>query len=453
MENLAENLPKILLTQDRSDRLAVAKNMPESPGIYVFFKNTKPIYVGKAINIKRRVTSYFDLDLEPKTSRMISEADSISFIQVTSELEALLLEARLIRKYMPQYNIAAKDDKHPLYILITKEKYPRVITARKGGDKIPNLAFFGPFPASNNVRTVLRMLRRIFPFSDHKIGSRGCLYSHIGLCKPCPNEIENLKTPSERVNARKIYLQNIRRIKAVLSGKFDGVKKELGREMDLLSKGQKYEEAAEIRNKIKSLDYITQPQIPTEFFMQNPNLYEDIRRRELKDLSKILNRFSMNVGSLARVECFDIAHLAGTNPTASMVTFVKGDADKEFYRHFKIRQTKGGSDVDSLREVIKRRINHLADWGKPDVIIVDGGKPQVSVFVRELQDYGIPVVGLAKRFETLVIPVRDGATLNLKEYKVPRGNALNFVQRIRDEAHRFARRYHHALISKELVSQ
>jgi len=449
MANLVEKLTQIQIKPD------TWRGLPEGPGIYVFYRDITPIYIGKAINLKRRVASYFDLDLEPKTARMISEANNLAFVRVTSELEALLLEAYLIRQYMPQYNIAAKDDKHPLYIAITKEKYPRIISVRKlvaNGNELT--ASFGPFPSSANVRLVLRMLRRIFPYSDHKLGKRGCLYSHIGLCNPCPSEIEGIKNNELRIKLREQYLKNIRRIKAILSGKFGRVRDELEKEMEILSKSEKFEEAVDLRNKIKALDYITSPQMPTEFYMQNPNLYEDIRSKELKDLKEILTfKGASFKGSLRRIECFDIAHLSGTNPTASMVTFVGGEADKTFYRHFKVNQKKGNSDVDSLKEIISRRLKHLDDWGKPDLIIVDGGKPQVSTFYRALDETGIPVVGLAKRLETLVFPIKIEGTLSFKEYKLPRGPSLNLVQRIRDEAHRFARRYHHALISKSIQNE
>lgn len=447
MENLLRNLAKNPAIRE------TVRSIPESAGIYTFFNDKTPIYVGKAINLKRRVGSYFDLHLDPKTARMVSEAKFISFIQVTSELEALLLEAKLIREYMPQYNIAAKDDKHPLYIIITEEIYPRVITARKSDvSNLRNKVVYGPFPSSASVRSVLRMLRRIFPYSDHKISKRGCIYSHIGLCNPCPSNIEQITDPELKVSERKRYLNNIRRVKAVLDGKISHVLANLQKEMLVFSQTLDFENARQVRDQIKKLEYITQPQIPTEYFMENPNLYEDLRRKELAEFKAILVKHKITVPNISRIECFDIAHLAGSSPTASMVTFIKAEPDKKFYRHFRIRQEKSNSDVDSLREVIKRRINHLADWGKPDVVIVDGGKPQAGVFIRELAPYGIPVVGLAKRFETLVIPNMQEGTIELKEYKLPRGNVLNLVQRLRDEAHRFARRYHHVLISKELTA-
>jgi excinuclease ABC subunit C len=448
MEDLLGKLAKIQISPE------VYKTISEGAGVYVFFAKEVPIYIGKAINLKRRVGSYFDLDLAPKTEKMVSEATELSFIRVDSELEALLLEARLIRKYMPHYNVAAKDDKHPLYIVITKEKYPRVITARKIDlKKGSTLAAFGPFPSTNNVRSVLRMLRRIFPYSDHKLGSRGCLYSHIGLCNPCPSEVEQINNLELKIRKRREYLKNVRRVKSVLSGKFTGIRQELVKEMEKLSDSQKFEEAKVVRDQISKLDYITQPQIPSEYFIENPNLYEDTRKKELDELKKILNFHHLPFTSLSRIECFDIAHFAGTNTTASMVTFIDGEADKNYYRHFKILQKKGNSDADSLREVIKRRIKHVIDWGKPDLIIVDGGKSQVSIFSRELEDAGIRVVGIAKRFETLVFPIHLDGTLSFNEYKLPRGNALNLVTRIRDEAHRFARRYHHRLISKMYQSE
>ncbi len=429
----------------------MAKSLPESPGVYLYYFRNTVIYVGKAVNLKNRVLSYFDLDLEPKTALMVSEAESLAYIRVTSELEALLLEAKLIRKFMPQYNIAAKDDKHPLYIIITKEKYPRVITARKIDTKTtPNIAWHGPFPSSGNVKLVLRMIRRIVPFSDHKLGKRKCIYSHIGLCRPCPSEIENLADEKRRKLYTDEYKKNIRKIKSILDGKFEGLKKNLTRDMDDFSRSQEYESAREVRDQIKRLEYITSPQIPTDIFMENPNLYQDLRQKEMSELQKLLEKYLV-IPLPQRIECFDIAHLAGASATASMVTFVGAESDKKLYRHFRIRQKKGDSDVDSLKEVIKRRLNHLDDWGRPDLIIVDGGKPQVGVFVKELENSKVPCIGLAKREETFVIPIKNLEETTFTELRVPRGPVLNLVQRMRDEAHRFARRYHHKLVSRALV--
>ncbi|QQG41255.1 MAG: GIY-YIG nuclease family protein [Candidatus Woesebacteria bacterium] len=444
MQSLVEKLTKIPLKQGQRRKPSVVYSLPESAGVYVFFKDGLPIYVGKAINLKRRVGSYFDLDLEVKTDRMVKEATDLSFIQVASELEALLLEARLIRKYMPHYNIEAKDDKHPLYIVITKEKYPRVTTVRKIDLNKSFSSSFGPFPAGGTVRSVLKMIRRIFPFSDHKLGKRGCLYSHIGLCDPCPSEILNIKNLKLKIQAGQKYKKNIRNIKKILDGKVNNLQRDLEKTMANLSKQQMYEEAKIVRDQLERLGYITQPQMPIDFYMQNPNLYEDVRKKELSELSKILNSSFLILNSLHRIECFDIAHLAGSSPTASMVTFINGEADKTFYRHFKIKKAKGGDDYDSMREVAKRRMGHLGDWGKPDLIIVDGGAGQVKAFSSILLDnkVDIPVVGIAKNPDRLIV---GDEKIRLS------GAPLALVSRIRDEAHRFARRYHHKLVSRELI--
>jgi len=445
MQNLLTKLPKTKISPKNHLEL------PESPGIYIYFKNRLPIYVGKANNLKRRVSSYFSLNLESKTARLMAEAKYISYIKVSSELEALLLEAKLIKDYLPKYNIISKDDKHPLYIQITDEKYPRVITVRKPDLKnVPNLETYGPFPSSTNVKSVLKMIRRIFPYSEHKIGKRGCLYSQIGLCNPCPNDIENIKDQRLKTKTRKVYLRNLKHIKTILDGNIISVKQSLTKEMDIYSKKQDYENAAKERNKIERLEYITNSNTPIEYYIENPNLYEDIREKELSDFKKILNRHGIPLTSLKRIECFDVAHISGANAAASMVTFIDGVPEKSFYRHFKIIQKKGQDDYKSMQEVAERRKKHLSDWGKPNLMIVDGGKGQLSVFLREFEKDGIPVVGLAKRFETLVIPVKNLGTVEIKEYRLPKGRALNVIQRIRDEAHRFARVYHHKLFSRSL---
>lgn len=421
------------------------KKLPETPGVYIFWQNKTPIYIGKAKNLKSRVSSYFSTNLGPKTSRMISDSNYFSYIKVISELESLLLESTLIRKFKPKFNSASKDDKHPLYIEITKEKFPRVITSRKS-DQVS----FGPFPSATNVRLVLRMLRRVFPYADHKISKRPCLYSHMGLCNPCPSTIENIKDTKKKQNLMRVYKRNVRFIKAVLSGKSDQVRKILVSEMNAFSKNELFEEAASVREQIRKLDYITQPIIPPENFLENPNFETDVRLQEMQMIKNILSPFITFNKIFSRVECFDISHISGSFSTASMVTFIDGEKDTSFYRHFKIRQTKGSSDFDSMKEVAKRRIKNLEAWGRPDLIIVDGGRAQVSAFSVSLKKLSIPVVGLAKGEEKLVVPVHDRGARAYKEIK-PVGPALRLVTRIRDEAHRFARRYHYKLVKNSLI--
>lgn len=417
--------------------------LPQVPGVYIFRKNGRPIYIGKSINLKSRLNSYLLVNVGLKTRRMIDEAESVDYIKVNSELESLLLESDLIKKFKPKYNIVLKDDKHALYIAITNEDFPRVLPVRSLDTiNLEIMVSFGPFPNSTNVKSILKLIRKIFPYSDHKIGMKPCLYSHLGLCNPCPNAILVNSASDDTVKKvlRLKYLQNIKHIKLVLSRKFSIVRKQLENKMNHLSKEQKYEEAVLVRDKIKMLDYITQEKTDTSEFLENPNLNEDIRYEELSTLVKLTK-----VNKLNRIECYDVAHISGVSATASMVVLINGEKENSEYKHFKIKQQNKQSDYDSMREIAERRIKHLDSWGRPDLIIVDGGLGQVKIFDEYFKKYKIKVVGIAKNPDRLIFV--DGNKVRLK------GLALNIVSRIRDEAHRFARRLHHKLMNKALLTQ
>ena len=418
--------------------------LPAVPGVYKFLKNKKPIYIGKSINLKNRLNSYLTLDLGIKTTKMVNEAEEVEYIEVQSELESLLLESYLIKKHKPKYNIVLKDDKHALYIVITNEEFPRVITARKINlDTLKIKGYYGPFPSSKNVKMILKMLRKVFPFSDHKIGKKSCIYSHIGLCKPCPSLITNIQNPIIKQIQTKQYKQNIKNVNLVLSRKFNFVRNKLEKEMLMLSKQQNFEVAREIREKIKILDYITQKRISETEYLENPNLVGDIRSKEMNSLNLLLQSGGIQVEKLNRTECFDVAHLQGVAVSASMVVFISGEKDSGEYRHFKIKQKKGNSDYDSMREIARRRVKNINNWDKPDLIIVDCGLGQVKIFNQEFKKFKIPVVGIAKHPDRLVFP--NGKKVRLL------GDVLNIIARIRDEAHRFARRLHHKQLDKALL--
>jgi excinuclease ABC subunit C len=443
LEKILEKTPSYPITKKAFSKI------PELPGVYIFAgKNV--VYIGKAVNLKSRLGSYLTTRIGPKTKTMIEKARLVSILMVESELEALLLEAELIRKLQPPYNTVSKDDKHPLYIKITKETYPRVITARKA-DKKDSKAFFGPFPSSSNVRGVLRLLRGIIPFSDHKLGKRSCLYSQIGLCRPCPSVIERVKDSKEKERLKKVYRRNIRMLMNILSRRSDRVLKSLKKTMDGYARNEKYEEARNVRDKLKKLEYILQPITPADFFLENPNLLEDIHQKELLGLRRLLENYISLPNRLRRIECYDVAHLAGTYPTASMVTFIDASPEKSLYRHFRIKQKRGLDDVSSLKEVALRRSKAIDGWGRPDLIVVDGGKAQAKIFYETFSKKRIPIVSLAKRQETAIIPKKEGRTMSFIELR-PKGSTLLFLQRLRNEAHRFARRYHHRLLNKHLVS-
>lgn len=426
------------------------KNIPVDPGVYQF-KDSQGviIYIGKAKNLKNRVSSYFLGNLMPKTASMVANAQSVSFIKVRNEFEALLLEANLVKKYKPKYNIELKDDKSPMYIGITKDEFPRIITFRKQELKDLSLKeYYGPYLSGIAARGVLRRVRRVFPYSTHLPQARICIYRQIGLCDPCPSEIDKEKDPVKKSNLRKQYLRNIRNVRRILDGKLNVVQSELEKEVKEYSKDEKFEEAREASNQLKAFINITsQKEYELQDYLENPNFSEDLHDREKLELKNLISRY-VEVANLNRIECFDIAHLAGSFPTASMVTTINGEPEKKYYRHFKVNQKKSNSDVDSMREIITRRLKHLEDWGRPDLIIIDGGKPQLSKVHDLIEMENIPFVGLAKQFETIVIRQHDG---EYKEIRV-RGEALKLVQRIRDEAHRFARRLHHKQVSASIKS-
>jgi excinuclease UvrABC nuclease subunit len=259
---------------------------------------------------------------------------------------------------------------------------------------------------------------------------------------PCPSVIQNHTNPKQQKELLTSYRKNIRNTQKILAGQVNVVKKNLEKEMQTLSNQEEYREANLIKRQIEQINYITQPRSDVWEYHQNPNFLTDRRGQEEQALKQLLTPYFKFI-SLKRIECFDVAHLAGTAPTASMVTFEAGEPNKKFYRHFKI-QTQLKGDTDRIFEVIKRRIKHFTDWGKPDLLFIDGGKPQVSAAQKALAEagIGIPVIGLAKREETIVIKKKEGFVL-----VKPQKQALFLLQRLRDEAHRFARRYHHKLIS------
>lgn len=442
---------------NRRQALLNWRKLSPSPGVYLFKDKTgQVLYAGKSINVRERIKAHVAAQ-GGKGENMISEARGVESIPVASELEALLLEAALIKRYLPKYNSQAKDDKHPLYIKITTgEDFPKVSTSRRGDE--PKSTYFGPFPSSSTVRQVLRQIRKVFPYCAQKgIGRRACFYAHLKLCDPCPADVVKVTDSNLRRALKHRYRRNIKRIVLLLSGKIKGAKHTLQNEMAKLSKEEKFEEAAQRRNELRALEYITTPYSPTSAYLENPGLLEDIREVETEKLYELLRLHIRDVKqSLTsykrprRIECFDVSHTGGSAAVASMVTFINGEPEKNLYRRFKIRRDRTRNDFSTMGEVIKRRLEHLPDWGEPDLIVVDGGKPQISAARQYLRGKkSFPVIGLAKRLEEIIIPT-DGEYVILRL----RSNnpALNLLQRLRDEAHRFARSYHFNLRLQSLVS-
>lgn len=411
------------------------RSLPESPGIYKFLDSAGNIlYVGKAKNLRNRVTSYFakSAKLLGKTAILVPLVKKIQVIQVDSELEALLLEIKLIQKYKPKYNINLKDGKaYPLIRITYKETYPAVVTARQMQDK--KSIYFGPFPSGTAVRNVLRLLRRIFPYqSTTNHAKKVCLYHHLGLC-PCVSALQTQ-------DAKKAYKKTVRYIIDFLGGKSKKVLTKLQKERDLLAKKELYEQAAVLQKQITEILYITQPKHQAFEYETNPNLKTDLRMQEMQALQKVLGAHGIHISLPRRIECYDNSNIQGTNPTSSMVVLTNGEVDKSQYRKFKIKSVKGPNDFASMQEVLTRRFRHK-EWPLPDLLIVDGGKGQVSA-AKEVLPANIPLIGLAKREETII-------SADLHEIHLAKADpALQLVMRIRDEAHRFAITFHRKLRSK-----
>lgn len=397
--------------------------------------------MGKAKDLKTRVSSYFanpDL-LIGKTKILVSQVKRIKITIVESELEALLLEAFYIKKYKPKYNILLKDGKSYILIRVTRDEYPKVLLARKNEDK--KSLYFGPYPSAGAVRLVLKTIRKIFPYQsvlNHP--KRVCLYHHLGLC-PCPPVFAS-------VELKKEYRKNIRGIIRMLEGESQKIMKELEKERDSLSAAENYEGALAVQKKIKALSIITTPFRQAFEYDVNPNLRSDLRQQELDDLMDVLNKNLFKLKKLERIECYDISNIQGTNATGSMVVLTNGEIDKSQYRKFKIRKDGKPNDFAMMKEMLKRRFNH-DEWVEPDLIVIDGGKGQVSSALDALAQKGrsIPLIGLAKREETIVIP-NFKSEKNFTEVSLPKNSkGLQLIMRIRDEAHRFAITYHKKLRS------
>jgi len=409
------------------------------------FRNNKGevLYVGKAVKLRNRVASYFQnsKDLADKTRTMVSQISSIEITVVVSDLEALLLEANLIKKYNPKYNVRLRDGKnYPLIRITKKAKFPSVLTARRMEDK--NSLYFGPYPNSSAMYRVLKLLRRIFPFqSTINHLPKKCLYYHIGLCPCIAAMIKEHPDAEERLIHE--YKKTINHAIDFLNGKTKKVIKELKAERNTASKEENFESAAKIQKQIDAIHYICQPiHKPFEYEI-NPNLRSDLRDIELSELQNILEKYGIKIDYPYRIECYDNSNIQGTSPVSSMVVLTDGEIDKSQYRKFKVKKTVGPNDFDTMKEVLQRRLAH-DEWPLPQLIIVDGGKGQVSAAGEILHAYArkIPLIGLAKREETII-------TSDLKEIHLPRSSkALQLVMRIRDEAHRFAVTYHRKLRSK-----
>ena len=408
------------------------RDLPTSPGVYIFAAQDKVIYVGKAKNLKNRISSYLlTYNQTGKTKSLVDSAKSIAWVQVDSELQAIILEAHCIKLLAPKFNLRSKDDKSPLYIIITREKFPRVLTSRNPrirNSKLEIRNWYGPFSSSTQAHKLLYHLRHAFPFCNatalQKQHRQSCFYVHVGLCSgACIGQVSSQS-----------YQGMIRRLIHLLSGEQSKVVAQMTRSMKRFSHEKKYEAAAQIRDQLSTLSHLNH--VMSDKHFTDEVTRETHQQKALIELQQILNLTRLP----SRIECYDVANIQGKFATAAMVVANSGLQNTQEYRHFKIRTLSSPNDPLMISEVINRRLKH-DKWPQPDLIVVDGGITQLTATKRVTN---LPVIGLAKREETIVTPTGE---IHLSRYSP----ALQLLQALRDEAHRFSRRLHHQLHQKQML--
>lgn len=455
------------------------KTLPRDPGVYFHkSKSGEIIYVGKAAVLKNRVKQYFQKSrpFDPKTDALVAEIHDTDWITVDTELDALFLESEMIKRYKPRYNILLRDDKSQIYIRISmKETYPSVTYTR--GPLDDGAEYFGPYYNGWAIKKAMKYLRKVFPYSTHEVlPKRVCLQYHLGLCPGV----------EEQKISEKDYKSSLRKLMLYLKGGKKQVISEIEKEMKAAAKTHDFEAAATLRNQLNNLKSL-----------QRQIIFSD---KEFMDLSKDqalsgLQRLLSLPDVPKRIEGYDISHMQGTNNVASMVVATNGLADKAQYRKFKMR-IPGNNDFAHMNETMLRRFSgRHTDWPNPSLLLIDGGKGQLSSALDALDELGIniPVIGLAKREEEIVVhktrshitvdveaiqawvkeknplnepsvteeslsevapehvlrvreDIQPGITSHSEDFlviRLPKNNhIIKLLQRIRDESHRFAVSYH-----------
>lgn len=419
------------MTKKVKDKL---KKLPSTPGVY-FHKNAggEIIYIGKAANLRNRVRQYFQASRQsdPKTDLLVNEIADIDWTEVETEVDALFLEAEMVRRYMPPYNILLRDDKSLSYVRVDyKSDYPTVTFIRRPLDD--GAEYFGPYMSIFEVKKALRYLRRAFPYASSKPlnQKRAGLHYHLGL----DPGLEDGRTSLQD------YRANLRKLMQYLRGNRKKLVREIEREMKAAARTKNFELAAKLRNQLFSLKALNR-----QVLFSDREMLDASKDQALVELAELLGLRAPP----RRIEGYDISHIGGTDTVASMVVFLSGLPSKTDYRKFKMR-LPGNDDFAHMSEVIIRRFKdgNRQKWGMPDLVLIDGGKGQLSAAVGALDTAGqtsIKVVGLAKRFEEIIIPKNQ----KFETLALPTSSHIvKLMQRIRDESHRFAVSYHTTLRAK-----
>lgn len=419
--------------------------LPDLPGVYIFKDaDGRPIYIGKASSLRTRVSSYFQSGTkDPKTEAMLASAVSLDFHVAESEIEALLLEAEMIKRFKPRYNVELKDDKSFPVVAVTHEAYPAVLVTRDRGLEAD---YYGPFPEAKELHRAINALQRVFQFRNCRLKiepkevesrpRRPCLLYHIRRCSaPCAGKVSVEE-----------YRRQIRDFKRFLKGGRRAVLASLRKRMHEAAKGLRFEEAARLRDQIHALSRLAHA---LEGAAKEPEFLHLDPEEALVRLQEVLG-----LPSPPRfIEGVDAATLQGADAVGAVVTFVDGQPFREGYRRYRIKRARTRDDPGMIHEIVFRRFRRKKeeDAPVPDILLVDGGKGQLGAARRALDRIGIQpglLASLAKGEE--VLHVWGWQEPLVLERTDP---ALRLLQFVRDEAHRFAQAYHKKLRRKRTLGR
>lgn len=424
------------------------KNLSRSSGVYLHkSSNGEVIYVGKAAILKNRVNQYFlkSKDYDIKTKALIAEIDDTDWIETESEIDALFLESELVKRYKPRFNVLLRDDKSQLYIRIDmRSDWPHVSFTRNPLDD--KAEYFGPYFNGYAIKKALRYLRKVFPYyvSEPKLDKRPDLDVHIGL------------SPKRGITSRE-YKRNLRHLIRYIKGDRAALVKEIEKNMRASAKNKDFERASELRDQLINLR-----ELKRRIMFGDKESLSISKDQALVDIAKLLGLEK----EPKRIEGYDVSHMGGRDVVASMVVFTNGVSDRSQYRKFKTTREQN-NDFANMKETMLRRFSekNIKAWGRPDLILIDGGKGQLDAALQALDELGIqiPCIGLAKKLEEIVIEHKTSAvsidsqavkSLNGFETRGDRFIVVNLpnsthiiklLQRVRDESHRFAVSYHSTL--------
>lgn len=399
------------------------KDFPDCPGVYLMRDiSGQIIYVGKALSLKKRVANYFSrAHASVKTTVMMTYVRKIEYLRTVDEYQALILESELIKRHQPRFNISLKDDKSYPFIKVSREAFPRVmIGRRKKSEQVERFDWFGPYTSGLLLRKALKVLRKSFPFRSCRVfPKKPCLFFHLRLCgAPCSGEI-----------TRGRYARIIGSLEDFLTKPKTALVEDLSLKMRRLVKEEKFEDAGIIRDQLEALSILVSLRSRGRSAASTGG--DDWRRLGIHS-------------EPGRIEGFDISNISGQQAVGSMVSFLRGEPDKSQYRRFRIREVSGVDDYAMIREIFRRRYARARAEGArlPDLVLIDGGLGHLKAALSVARELGlrVPIVSLAKK-EELVYTVSHRLPCRFEKDS----QTLLLLQRVRDEAHRFALKYHHFL--------